>query len=279
MTKEQVITAIQECAQELGRAPSYPELNRMRGVQHSHYRGSFSSYAEALKECGLRPSKGGHGIEPELLLKDYAEVARKVGRAPVMGEYTLHSKYSIRPLLDRFGKWTESPRGLLKFAEENGLKEEYADVLAMIREQEEQRFDKVRTAALRQVNGERAKPRFRVLPGRPVYGPPLAPGGIAHAPLNELGVVFLFGMLAERLGFVVMRIQKEFPDCEAMREVEPGRYQLELIEFEYLSRNFLTHGHDPAGCHVIVCWEHNWPECPEGIEVIELKKEMEKFGN
>ena len=28
--------------------------------------------------------------------------------------------------------------------------------------------------------------------------------------------------------------------------------------------------HDPAKADIIVCWEHNWPECP--LEVIELKK-------
>jgi hypothetical protein len=33
--------------------------------------------------------------------------------------------------------------------------------------------------------------------------------------------------------------------------------------------------HDPAKCDIIVCWEHNWPECP--LEVIELKKEIEKL--
>jgi hypothetical protein len=27
---------------------------------------------------------------------------------------------------------------------------------------------------------------------------------------------------------------------------------------------------------IIVCWEHNWPECP--LEVIELKKEIAKIG-
>jgi hypothetical protein len=42
------------------------------------------------------------------------------------------------------------------------------------------------------------------------------------------------------------------------------------IEFELESRNFLRHMHDPAKCDIIVCWEHNWPECP--LEVIELKK-------
>ena len=35
------------------------------------------------------------------------------------------------------------------------------------------------------------------------------------------------------------------------------------------SRNFRDHGHDPAGCDVVVCWEHNWPDCPK--KVLELR--------
>jgi hypothetical protein len=42
------------------------------------------------------------------------------------------------------------------------------------------------------------------------------------------------------------------------------------IEFEFRSRTFRDHGHDPDGCDLIVCWEHNWPECP--LEVVELRK-------
>ena len=37
----------------------------------------------------------------------------------------------------------------------------------------------------------------------------------------------------------------------------------------------MRHMHDPNGCDIIVCWEHNWPECP--LEVIELKKEIAKL--
>jgi hypothetical protein len=44
------------------------------------------------------------------------------------------------------------------------------------------------------------------------------------------------------------------------------------IEFEQESRNFLKHGHNVNDCDMIVCWEHNWPECP--LEVIELKTVM-----
>jgi hypothetical protein len=109
--------------------------------------------------------------------------------------------------------------------------------------------------------------------GRPVvYGEPLGLAAMAHAPTNELGVLFLFGIVAADLGFRVERLQAAFPDCEAKREVAPGKWELVLIELEIYSRNFKSHRHDPKGCHVIVCWKHNWPDCPEWLEVIELSK-------
>ena len=41
------------------------------------------------------------------------------------------------------------------------------------------------------------------------------------------------------------------------------------IEFEFKSKNFQNYKHNPNGWDVIVCWEHEWEDCP--IEVIELK--------
>lgn len=89
-------------------------------------------------------------------------------------------------------------------------------------------------------------------------------------------MVYLFGVLAERLGFAVERIQNAYPDCKAKRR--PGRvaaWQDVLIEFEYASRNFKTHRHDPQGCDIIVCWEHNWADCPAGLEVIALSEKLD----
>jgi len=85
-----------------------------------------------------------------------------------------------------------------------------------------------------------------------------------------MGVVFIFGFLAVKLGFVVTRIQPEFPDCEAMHEMQPGVWQRLRIEFEFESRNFVRHLHNLEDCDAIVCWIHNWPECP--LQVVELKK-------
>jgi hypothetical protein len=28
---------------------------------------------------------------------------------------------------------------------------------------------------------------------------------------------------------------------------------------------------------MIICWVHNWPECPEGIEVLELSRELRRL--
>lgn len=71
-------------------------------------------------------------------------------------------------------------------------------------------------------------------------------------------------------------LQAEFPDCEAKRLIAPNVWQAVRIEFEYVSKNFALHGHEPAGCDLIVCWEHNWPECP--METLALKIELQRIG-
>jgi hypothetical protein len=107
---------------------------------------------------------------------------------------------------------------------------------------------------------------------RPVMGPPLHAFAMTNAPCNEAGVAALFCMIAPDLGFQIEAIQSAFPDCEARRQVRPGKWQRVRIEFEYESRNFPLHHHDASKCDMIVCWRHNWRKCPEEIEVLELRK-------
>jgi hypothetical protein len=96
------------------------------------------------------------------------------------------------------------------------------------------------------------------------------------APTCENGVLFLFGAMARELGFMMIRVQTGFPDGEGFREVEPGRWQLKKLEFELESRNYIAHGHPVGRAHILVCWKHNWPECP--LEVIELRKVVGEIG-
>jgi hypothetical protein len=84
-------------------------------------------------------------------------------------------------------------------------------------------------------------------------------------------------MMCRDLGFIIETIHPSYPDCEAKMCIDKkqNRWKRVLIEFEHRSRNFLEHGHDPAKCDIIVCWEDNWPDCP--IQVLELKKEVERM--
>jgi hypothetical protein len=76
----------------------------------------------------------------------------------------------------------------------------------------------------------------------------------------------------------VESVQMSFPDCEAMLEVEPGRWQRLRIEFEYESRKFRDHHHDAKQCDLIVCWRHNWPGCPKELRVLELQEVVRRMG-
>jgi len=114
----------------------------------------------------------------------------------------------------------------------------------------------------------------RALKDRPLLGAPMRMSGLAYEPVNEMGVMALFCMLSRQLGFVLESVQAGFPDCEAKIEVEPGRWQHFRIEFEYESRNFKDHRHDAEKCDLIVCWRHNWKDCPPNLQVLELSQVM-----
>jgi len=112
--------------------------------------------------------------------------------------------------------------------------------------------------------------RHSKLNDRPTYGNPIDFRGLRHEPVNEDGVVFLFGMVARELGYMVEAVQAGFPDCEAKRQIQPDKWQRVRIEFEFESGNFRDHGHPENGCDVIVCWRHSWMDCPTHLEVVEL---------
>ncbi|HET9283282.1 MAG TPA: hypothetical protein VFR24_15105 [Candidatus Angelobacter sp.] len=160
----------------------------------------------------------------------------------------------------RFGTWRQVPHGLKKFAERNGLAKKWKRELALVSQAPASKPGKT---------GQTVSPIWPMI-GCPFYGMPIGSWPMMYSPINELGVIFLFGAMSWQLGFFVHRVQAEFPDCEAMRRIGDDKCQLVKIEFELESRNFLKHRHDPAKCDLIVCWRHNWPECP--LEVIELSK-------
>ncbi len=264
MSRDEIIAAIQKCAEELGHVPSMDEAVRMIGISKYMIRRDFGPYVKALAACGLERHGCGYKIDMHKLFLDWAEVTRKLGKTPSMLDYEMHGKYTTKALVRNYGGWTHVPAGLLGYAREAKLENDWQDVMEIAEAALRVAQPPTRTLVKRNMT-----PGRRVAANQPVYGRPmLAVGPLVYAPTNEAGVMVLFGAVAREQGFAITRVQAAFPDCEAMREIEPEKWQPNKIEFEYESRNFLTHLHPVDGCDAIVCWRHNWPECP--LEVLEL---------
>lgn len=233
----------------------------------------FPKWSDACLAAGVPYDKSRDRIPDEVLLSDWGRIAREVGSVPTLTVYKVKGKFS-RTVFDRFGTWAEVPNAFKKFAASS---DEWEDVLSILEKSSPKPQKKKRDIETKAYHRSNIKSWHEKLQSRPVYGDPIDFRGLRHEPVNEQGVVFLFGMVARELGYLVEAIQNGFPDCEAKRQVSRGQWQTVQIEFEYASRNFDEHGHDPEKCDVIVCWIDNWPECPECLEVLALSEVINKL--
>jgi len=265
MSREEIIGAMNECATRLGQAPNVTEFRRITKISLNQIRKNFGNYTRLLSASGVERHGAGYTASLKSLFLDWARVVRATGKVPTIAEYEMEGKFSIRPLVRRFRTWSEAPAGLQEYARQEGLEGEWKDVMEIITNHLEEEARPTRTFDSPTIMPLRPRvPKDEVV----IYGEPM------HAPLNcapttENGVIFAFGTVAKDLGYSVSRIQTAFPDCEALQRVGPNRWIPKKIEFENESRNFLTHMHSLDGADLIVCWTHNWPECP--LEVLELK--------
>ncbi len=267
---DEVLSAIRTAAQSLGRPPSRSEFKRSSGMTEYQVLKHFNSWRDAVRAAGLEPYSANVLIEPVALLEDWGELVRNIRRIPTRQQYRRDGTYSVGVFEKRFGPWSRLPAAFREFASE---RPEWADVVTLL--PSEIARSPVSSSS-RDSIGCPSTPipiethRYCKLDGRPTYGNPIDFRGLRHEPVNEQGVVFLFGMVARELGYHVEALQTGYPDCEAKRQVDANKWQRARIEFEFESRNFRDHGHSIDGCDVIVCWRHNWPECPVHLEVLEL---------
>jgi hypothetical protein len=275
--KDEILRAIREVAAQLGRPPSRAEFIRATGISEYNIVSQSQSWNEAVSKGGLQQHTTNLRIENAALLADWGALVRQHRRIPTRVQYRSEGRFSPGVFERHFGPWSSIPAHFRAFAEGNP---EWADVLPLLPMMAPP--DKTRqTEALTDAQPT-SLPRRIKLDDRPVYGNPLDFRGLRHEPVNEQGVVFLFGMVARELGYMVEAVQSGFPDCEAKRQIGRGKWQRVRIEFEFESRNFLDHGHQSSGCDIIICWRHNWPECPLEVvalsTVIKTLASVEEFG-
>jgi len=272
--KEEVVEAIRRVANEMGKTPSRSQFIAQSGISEYWVLTHFNNWTEAVHAAGLVAYSTNIKLADDDLLMDWGELVRKHRQIPTRDRYRREGKYSPGVFEKHFGPWSTVPGFFDKFA--TG-KPEWTDVLALL-PQPQRRFASCSEAeplafeATVKLDGDDTPPV--IVHGkrddRPTYGNPIDFRGLRHEPVNEQGVVFLFGMVARELGYMVEAVRTNFPDCKAKRQVGRGKWEDVHIEFEYESRNFRDHGHRAEGCDVIVCWRHNWSECPKTIEVVEL---------
>jgi hypothetical protein len=265
-SKEEVIEAIKSVSKSLGtEVLTQRQFYGNSDITISNVNRYFTSWSEACHAAGIERDRTRDRVPDEDLLTDWGKVTRDLGHIPSLNEYKVLGRYT-RNTFDRFGKWVDVPDTFGKFYHDSG---DWEDVLAIVAQYSSKPKVK-KTIPEPKKNYQSSAGRWHRLDNRQVYGDPIDFRGLRHEPVNENGVVFLFGMVAHDLGYRVEAIQIGFPDCEAKRRIDRGQWQTVQIEFEYESKNFEDHRHDPKKCDVIVCWIHNWTECPDDIEVLAL---------
>jgi hypothetical protein len=270
-SEKDLLDEFRRIASETGKdTVSQEDIERHSSVDRHVFSRRFGSLAEANRRAGLRGRFHKNVPETELL-DDLRGLWDRLGRQPTRSDVDRDATYSYALYRRRFGGLQGAFEAMARRAASG---EAVAEAVAEAGPAQLLGRQRVRLPSSRTVSLPSASPRRRE---RGVYGEVLNFRGLRHAPINESGVVYLFGIVSEELGFLVEAIRLAYPDCEAKRRI-PGqaeRWESVKIEFEYKTSNFRRQGHDPRACDVIVCWEHDWPECP--IEVICLKDEVGKL--
>jgi hypothetical protein len=271
ITREALVEATKLAAAKLDGPLSRAEFTRITGISQYHIYKLFpeGGWSEVRRLAGLPPHpRDNQPLTDEEILAEYHRVATDFGDIPTWPIFASRAAISADVVRRRFG-------GL------QGTLEHYREWLLANHPQ----------SPILEALGARSRHEIPSPPPSPAppaaslwpktsateFGPPINFRGLRHAPINEQGVVFLFGMVSYELGFIVEAIHASFPDCEAKRLVDRqrNRWQRVRIEFEFQSSTFRDHGHDAGQCDLIVCWENNWPDCP--LEVVELRSVIDQL--
>jgi len=271
MDKETVIAEIKRIAADRGTTTlSRSDFAAQSGISLAQVYRLFDGWKDAVRCAGLTPITRTDRIDDDALFRAMKDAFVTAGAVCTQMRFDRLCNHNISVYRRRFGNWECTLLAFRAWLHSTGESFPFLDQLPEQRETSKSEVPEP-------TEGGRPRLASWQPAGTITYGSFLNFRGLQHAPVNEQGVVLLFGMVCFELGFMVEAVRNEYPDCEAKRRVHRARDEWERvrIEFEHRSSNFRDHGHNAGNCDVIVCWEHNWPECP--LQVIELKTEIQKL--
>ena len=263
MNREEIVAELRRVAELLGRQTfSRSEFKRHGRVSSALVEQGFGTWNKALEAAGLVPIDRFKRIADSELDEEWRRVHKDLGKVPTRNEFVAQSRFSAWVYENRFGNW-------------QNVVAHYLGPQATRSGAAPCEPHKPPVASRPPVRAPLTRSAPEVAKGKRVFGPPLNFRGLRHEPVNEQGVVLLFGMVAHDLGFLVEGVRTGYPDCSAKQQIKGGYYVDVNIEFEFKSSHFREHGHDPDKSDLIVCWEHDWPDCP--IDVLELREEIRRL--
>ncbi len=208
-SRDEVLDSIRTLAKDLGRTPTVEDFRERSDVTTRSLYLHFPRWRDALSAAGIDlPARFQSFTKPDLL-REWGTVARRHSLLPTRLVYAREGRLPISAFDRLLGRWSGVPAKFRDFAAGNP---DWAEVLALI----------PANKPVRRKSSTRNKscPPIVSPPG-PTCGNPLNFRALCNEPVNELGVILLFGSLATDLGFMVESIQGGFPDCEARHRVEP----------------------------------------------------------
>lgn len=270
--KQQVIEEIKRIAKEKNlKTMSLAVFRNSSVISVTRMWKTFNSWREAVQEAGLKPDTTKIKKTKDELGEEFLRICKEIEGIPNIMQFNRTAKISINVYKRNFGNhWEEVLFGFKEWLKEKHPNSKFINLIT--------NKSKPRSTTNQAKDNEHTGFVWQSKKGV-VYGAPIDFRGLRQAPVNEQGVVFLFGKISEELGFSIEAIKTAFPDCEGKRLIDRRKNHWEnvSIEFEYSSSNFYQHGHDASKCDVIVCWMHDWLDCP--LEVIELREVVKQLKN
>lgn len=277
-SRESIIQTLQSLAQGL-KKDTLSKTDLQGTIAPSALVCYFGSFGNAIEAAGLKRRSSREVLDavrrPTLtdqeLFQFVLDLERSLGHEPKYTEFQANGAISVKPFRMRFGKWDEALAFYRKWKQDTSV--------VVTNGVSSQALSQPTSVSIPSPpsNLTAMTSTTPVKPPSQFYGEPIDFRGLRHAPINEQGVVYLFGMVSRELGFYIEAVQQGFPDCEGkyLHDAKKSLWAKARIEFEFKASNFRLHGHDPNQCDFVICWENDWPECP--INVIELRREILKL--
>lgn len=235
-----IVSAIQRISKKLLKTPTQLEYkihraNNELSLEQITYR--FGRYSAAVKEAGLTPNDfqkppKQREIEKSELINEFIRIAQIEAKVPSKDFFRANSLYSWTPYKTKWGSW----KNAVDYITTNYQKE-----LGFVHIKLE---DKIRLKKRKELKRNCA---------------------LVFEPSNEMEAIVLFGILADSLGYKILKVQTDFPDGI----IEKDGLQIP-VEFEFLSSNYLQHGHPLDFDGLCICWRN---DCSLGkIKIFSLEE-------